>query len=393
MKITDVRTTMVTVPFAIFGKFEPVTMWYGTRHASIHCVTFIETDEDITGVSTEGDQYTIMNEIRPKLIGKNPFNIEKIEQELGGKIRGRWEIDTKTMAAIDNALWDIIGKACDKPLNKLWGGKVNDPIHVRYWLSCKSPEKQAAEALKAVERGWKSFKVKLGTDPETDIERVKALREAVGDKIELCFDINGGYPLHVAIKTLKKMARYDPSSIEDPVPNFWPYDPGSLDNMADIRKITGIPIEAHSHGPNCEELVMALLDKRAADTVHLGIQFVGGVLEAKRVCAVAEAGGLTVTGQSSAAELGPRNALMLHLITSERAFKGTNDSSTHLLEPPSGDIIKNEFRTVNGTLRVPEGPGLGVEIDEKKLEHYNKIYLSGKYKHEPGLGRKNQYLW
>lgn len=393
MEITDVRTTMVTVPFAVFGKFEPVTMWYGTRHASIHCVTFIDTDEGITGVATEGDRNTIMNRIRPRLIGKDPFDIERIEQELGGKIRGRWEIDTKTMAAVDNALWDVIGKASDKPLYKLWGGRVNDPIHVRYWLSCKSPEGQAAEALEAVERGWKSFKIKLGTDPATDLERVKAVREAVGYDVELCFDINGGYPLHVAINTLKKMARYEPASVEDPVPNFWPYDPGSLDNMADIRRMTGIPIEAHSHGPNCEEFVMALLDKRAADAVHLGIQFVGGVLEAKRVCAIAEAGGLIVTGQSSAAELGPRNALTLHLIASERSFKGTNDSSTHLLEPPSGDIIEDEFRTVDGTLKVPEGPGLGVEIDEEKLAHYHEIYLSGKYQHAPGLGRKDPHLW
>ncbi|MDH5791743.1 MAG: hypothetical protein OEZ44_06110, partial [Candidatus Bathyarchaeota archaeon] len=102
MKITDVRTTMVTVPFAVFGNFEPVTMWYGTRYASIHCITFIDTDEGITGVATEGDQHTIMERIRPRLIGRDPFDIERIEQELGGAIRGRWEIDTKTMAAVDN---------------------------------------------------------------------------------------------------------------------------------------------------------------------------------------------------------------------------------------------------------------------------------------------------
>jgi L-alanine-DL-glutamate epimerase-like enolase superfamily enzyme len=393
MKITDVRTTMVCVPFARFGHFEPVTMWYATRHADLHCVTFIDTDEGITGVGTEGDQHTIMNVIRPLLLGKDPFNIERVENELGDAIRGRWELPTKTMAAIDNALWDIIGKACNQPLYKLWGGKVNEPIHVRYWMDCRNPEEQAAEAVKAVERGWRAFKIKLGTDPKTDVERVRAVREAVGDDIELCFDINGGYPLGVAINTLKKMARYNPASIEDPVPCVWPYDAGALDNMADIRRMTGIPIEVHSHGPNCEEFVMAVVNKRAADAIHLNVSFVGSVLECRRICAIAEAGGLIVTGQSSCAELGPRNALMLHLITSERAFKGTNDSSTHHLEPPSGDIIADEFRTVDGTLRVPEGPGLGVEIDEDKLAHYHQLYASGKYRHEPGLGREDPYLW
>ena len=397
MKITDVRTTMIAVPFARFGEFRPVTMWYMTRHASIHCITYIDTDEGITGIGTQGDQHTIMNLIRPQLIGKDPFDIEKIEDELGGPgLGGRWRlISTDTLAAVDGALWDIVGKACNKPLYKLWGGKVNDPIHVRYWLDCQSPEKQVEEARKAVARGWKALKIKLGTDPDTDIERMKALREALGDNIELCFDINGGYPLNVAINTLKKMARYNPAAVEDPVPCIWPYDAGSLENMADIRKMTGIPIEAHSHGPNCEEFVMALVNKRAADTLHLNVSFVGTILECRRLCAIAEAGGLTVTGQSTASELGPRNALLLHLYTAERTFKGTNDNSTHFLEPPSGDIIKNEFRVVNGTLRAPEGPGLGVELDEEKVAKYHELYLSSeKYrKHEPGLGRKDSYLW
>jgi len=364
-----------------------------TRYANIHCVTFIDTDEGITGVSTEGDQHIIMNQIKPKLIGKDPFNIEQIENEIGDTAMGRWAIPVATMAAIDNALWDIIGKACNQPLYKLWGGKINDPIHVRYWLNCLSPEEQATEAVKAVNRGWKSFKVKIGTDPDTDVERVRILREAVGDKIELCFDINGGYPLNVAINTLKRMRKYNPAYIEEPVPCVWPYNAGAIDDMADIRRITGIPIEAHSHGPNCVEFAMALVNKRAADAIHLNVSYTGSILECKRICAVAEAGGLIVTGQSNAAELGPRNAILLHLMTSERSFKGTNDSSTHLLEPPSSDIIKEEFRTINGTLQVPEGPGLGVEIDEEKLTKYHEIYKSGKYQHGPGLGRKDPYLW
>jgi D-galactarolactone cycloisomerase len=133
------------------------------------------------------------------------------------------------MAAIDNAFWDIVGKACKQPLYKLWGGKVNAPIHVRYWMDCGSPEEMGAEAVKAVQRGWKAFKIKLGTDPESDVERVRAIREVVGDRVQLCFDINGGYPMNVAISTLKRMARYNPASTEDPVPCHWPYDAGALD--------------------------------------------------------------------------------------------------------------------------------------------------------------------
>lgn len=393
MKITDVRTTMVSVPLAMSGRLQPVTMWYETRYANNECITYIDTDEGITGIGVQGEQRLIMDVARPRLIGKDPFDIEAVEKGLGDNIRGRWHLDTKTMAAIDNALWDIVGKACGQPLYKLWGGKVNDPIHVRYWIDCRSPEEQAREAAIGVQRGWKSFKIKLGTGPKEDLERVRAVREAVGDDVELCFDLNGGYPMHVALNTFKKMAKYNISCIEDPVPCFWPYDAGALDCMADIRRITGIPIAAHSHGPNCLEFVMALVRKRAADMLHLNVSYVGSILECRRLCAVAEAGGLVVTGQSTCAELGPRNALLLHLITSERAFRGTNDSSTHHLEPPASDIIKNEFRTVNGTLKVPEGPGLGVELDEAKVARFHELYKEGKLFDGPGIGRGDPHLW
>jgi L-alanine-DL-glutamate epimerase-like enolase superfamily enzyme len=108
---------------------------------------------------------------------------------------------------------------------------------------------------------------------------------------------------------------------------------------------------------------------------------------------MADMGGIRATCQSSAAELGPNNAYMLHWITSSPEFTGTNDSSTHLLEPPSWDIIKNEFKTKNGTLSVPEGPGLGVEVDPHKLSKSEELAKQGMYPHEKGLGRRDKYYW
>ncbi len=390
MRITDVKTTMVAVPLARFGEYQPVRMWYATRWASLHCITVIETDEGITGIASEGKQDIIMNVIRPFILGKDPFDVEVIENELMGRKR---EIDMRTLSALDGGLWDIIGKACGQPLFKLWGGKVNPHVHVRYWLDCQDPEEQALEAQKAVSLGWKAFKIKGGTHPDVDVERLKAVRQAVGDSVQLCVDLNGSYPLHVAINTLKKMAKYGPSFVEEPVKCVWPYDAGCIDNLADIRRMTGVPIELHCVGPNCQEFAMAVVSRRAADAIHLNVTFAGSIIECRRVCAIAEAGGIIVTGQSNAAELGPRNALMLHLITSERAFRSTNDNSTHLLEAPSGDIIKKEFHITNGVLEAPAGPGLGVELDPQKIEHYEELYKSGKYAHEAGLGRKDPYLW
>ncbi|MBW1803139.1 MAG: mandelate racemase/muconate lactonizing enzyme family protein [Deltaproteobacteria bacterium] len=396
MKITDVRSKIIAVPFANWGKFEPVTMWYGTRYASIHPVFWIDTDEGITGISTIGypdaelNQQIVMRKIKPSLIGQDPFNVEKIAAQAIKII----PMYPSAVAAVDIALWDIIGKACNKPLYKLWGGKIHDPVRVRYWMCTKSPEDMAVEAEKAVkERGWKAFKIKIGTDPETDLERVRLIREAVGNDVELGFDINGGYNLSTAIRILKKMAEYNPSHFEEPVPSAWPYDAGCLDNLADIRQELGVPIEIHSHGLNNKEYVMALIQKRAADILHTNSCFIPGVMEGKRICGIAEAGGLIVTGQSNCAELGPENAFNLHWIASTPAFKGTNDSSTHRLESPASDIITKPFKTTDGTLNVPEGPGLGVELDMEKVEQFHQYYIDGKYKDAPGISRSDPYLW
>lgn len=396
MKITDVRTTRVTVPFSKFGKFSPVKMWYMTRHADYGTtVTWIDTDEGITGVSTRGDADTIMKIFRPKLIGMDPFDIptiERSERDGGCGVTTR-QYGFANVAAIDCALWDIIGKKCGQPLYKLWGGRHHDVVHVRYWLSCDEPEVMAAEALEAVESGWRAFKVKLGTHPDLDVERAEAVRDAVGDGIELNFDINGGYSVSRCMRTLPKIMRVDPTTVEEPIANSWPWDHHSIEGMAFLRKTLGVPIEAHCHGPNNEEFVRILGEKEAADTFHTRPGFGGPVMQLKRLCAMADMYGIRSTGQSSAAELGPTNAYILHWIASSPEFTGTNDSSTHLLEPPSWDIIKDEFRTVNGTLQVPEGSGLGVEIDPEKLAKSEELWRQGKYPHEKGLGQQDKYYW
>lgn len=367
-----------------------MTMWYGTRYATNHAIVFVDTDEGITGVGEAGDQYhhQITNEVKPKLIGLDPTDIENItaiSSHRRGGILNRFH--PGIISAVDCALWDIMGKASNKPLYKLLGGKVHDRIRCRYWMCDNTPEGQAAEAVEAVERGWKAFKIKIGVDPKTDVECVRTIRDAVGDDIQLGFDINGGYSIHTAINTLKKMERYEPDHIEEPIParDFRGY--------VELKKHIDIPIEFHYNGHLSLIDVMDLVNMRAMDLLHLNPMQNGGLLYCNKICAIAEAAGIPVTGQSSAAELGPANSEWLHWITSNPAFTNTNDSSTHLLEPPSGDIIKKEFRTENGCLRVPEGPGLGIEIDENKLMKYHDYWKEGKYKPVSGPPRTDTYYW
>jgi len=138
---------------------------------------------------------------------------------------------------------------------------------------------------------------------------------------------------------------------------------------------------------------LKLVENKSIDFLHLNPMQNGGLLYCNKLSAIAEASGIPVTGQSSAAELGPANSFMLHWITSNSAFTSTNDNSNHLLEPPSSDIIKNEFRTVDGCLEASEGPGLGIEIDQGKLMKFHDLWLKGDYKPKPGLPTTDTYYW
>ena len=106
------------------------------------------------------------------------------------------------------ALWNIIGKAVEKPIYKLIGGRYRDHVECRYWICGKPPKDQAAEAVKAVDAGFKALKIKVGLNPEYDMTCVKAVREAVGDRIEIGIDFNGGYTAgHACIRNRQKDLR------------------------------------------------------------------------------------------------------------------------------------------------------------------------------------------
>jgi len=385
MKISNVRVVKVAVPFDKFGKWEPVTMWYNTRFASLHSVVFVDTDEGVTGVgcARATSEDLILNTFRPKILGKDPFDVEEIGR-LTMRTEGAAGRRPDAAAAIDNALWDIIGKVCNKPVYKLLGGKVHDKVRVGFWECMRTPDEQAADCKKAVELGWKSFKIKIGVDPKTDVESVKKVREAVGDDIELGFDINGGYTVPTAISAIKKMERYDPACIEQPVAEW------DIKGLAEVKQHVDVPIKCHSFYVNDPTSVVRLIELDAADMLNINPDFVGPLLLCKKVAAVAEAGGIICSGQSSAAELGPALAGWLHLITSTSAFTGTNETSNHLLEK-SEDVIKKPFKVVDSCLTAPEGPGMGVEIDEEKLQKWKKAYDDKIYAHKPGLPRADPY--
>ncbi|GAH48472.1 unnamed protein product, partial [marine sediment metagenome] len=276
-----------------------------TRYAALKTIVFIDTDEGITGLGevwAPADR--LIRGIKQYIVGQDPFNVNAIERTINNfgnvlTVIGHLPMPLLNMTGgISMALWDIMGKATNQPIYKLIGGKYRSRVECRYWMCDKPPEDQAGEAIKAVEAGFKALKIKIGVNPEHDVACVKAVREAVGDHIEIGFDCNGGYTAGEAIWTIKKMEKYDPSHIEEPV------NSANIRAMARVRARVYVPLLCCGPGCITKEGIQELVFQGAADGVNLDLCRNGGFLETLRCAAVAEAGGLKASCHSSPGELG-----------------------------------------------------------------------------------------
>lgn len=389
------------MPLSTFGRFEPVTQWYGTRYAGLKTIIFIETDEGITGL---GESWApadgVIKNLKQYIVGKDPHDVNTITRTInmfGNVTTTMGHIKLASLlnvtGGISMALWDIIGKANNQPIYKLIGGKFRERVECRYWICDKHPEEQAEEAVNAVNAGFKALKIKVGLNPEHDLACVKAVREAVGDRVEIGFDFNGGYAAGEAIWTIKKMEKYDPSHIEEPV------DSTNIRAMARVRAHVDVQILCCGGGCVTKERIQELVFQNAADGVNLDLCRNGGYLETLRCAAVAEAGGLKAACHSSAGELGIATAAQIHLATAVPNFLEPVDSAYTKLLPPSEDIITKPFVYDNGALAVPEGPGLGVVLDEKKFEKAKRLYDTklDRWQHvlgkDPRVASRQFYYW
>ena len=399
MRVTDIRTVNVCVPLSTFGKYEPVTMWYGSRYAALKTIVFVDTDEGITGFGeTMAPGEGAIRNLKKWVVGQDPFNVNAIERRIANQgnvlsVMGVMSGMLGVIGALDMALWDIIGKTTNQPIYKLIGGKYRDRVECRWWICDKDPEGQAEEAAKAVEAGFKAIKLKAGVNPEHDLECVRAVREAVGPRIDIGWDFNAGYTAGEAIWTIKKMEKYDPSHIEEPVPS------SNVRALAQVRAHVDVPILCCGAGCTTAGRIQELVFHGAADAVNLDMCRNGGFLEAQRCAAVAEAGGIKASCHSSPGELGIATAAQLHLVTATPNFLEPVDSAYTKMLPPSEDIITEPFVYEEGTLKAPEGPGLGVTIDEEKFEKARRMYDTelDRWQHvtgpDPRVPSRQFYYW
>ncbi len=312
-----------------------------------------------SGETSPGCVAAIEGLIAPALVGEDPTQVNRLRSKMDGVIR----LNPFTKAAVETALWDLTGKAVGVPVYQLLGGKVRDQLPVKMVIGAFDVPKAVELASQFLDMGATCLKVKVGLDPEQDLQRVRAVRELAGPSIPIGIDANCGWTVPQATQMLNQLAEFDILFAEQPIPT------ADIDELAELRRRTNIPIMA-------DESIFTLSDawrltsNRAVDVLSVYPGKHGGIAATVEIAHAAKSAGV-VCSMGSNLELGIGTAAMLHIgcavstIASER-YPG-DFIGPHYHE---ADMLKTPLSLGPPCARVSDAPGLGVELDEEQLEKY-----------------------
>jgi len=307
--------------------------------------------------SIEDSLRVLETRLAPLVVGMDPTNIHRVLQKIEPAVEGY--LDAK--AAIEMACVDLTARVCGVPVHTYLGGAVKDTLLFNAWIGILPPDEAAAETLAWQRRGFRSAKIKVGGNIEADRDRVKAVRAAVGPEFKLRIDANAGYDADTSIRLARMVAPYGLQLFEQPVPE------DDIAGMARVRReAAGIPIMADESVLDHASLIR-IIEARAADLVKVKVMKQGGFINTRRMIATAEAAGIRcVVGHGFGLGINTMAEIML-AATSHNVIDGLE-----CVGPlkTSDDIVTHKLDLGSGSIALPAGAGLGVVLDEAKLERY-----------------------
>jgi D-galactarolactone cycloisomerase len=373
MRIAEVRAHVLEAPLA--QPFSYARARYATRAATIVEIT---TDDGLTGW---GECYgpasltaAAVRAFRPLLLGEDPLRTDWLWQEIYARFRdhGQKGVVIQGLSGVDIALWDLKGKAFGVPVHRLMGGPLRTEVKAYatglYRQDHGDPVSYLREeALSYVADGFGAVKLKVGFGVDEDARITAALREAIGPDIGLMIDANHAYDAISAIRLGRKVEALDIGWFEEPVP------PEDLAGYREVKKAIGIPVA----GGECEFTrygFREILASRAIDILQPDTCATGGLSEAKKIADMAAAFGVRYvphvwgTGIAIAAAL----QLLAVLPTSPSALRPVEpmlefDRTEH---PVRAALLTPPIEHVRGAVQVPQGPGLGIEVDRAALAQF-----------------------
>ena len=365
MKITQVRTVPVWCPRRrAFGGVTRTAL--GPAAVSDYTIVFVDTDAGITGIGEVSSvfkrrgallRHDLDMALAPAVVGEDPFRIAHLVRKMDAALDGVEE----AKAGVEMALWDIVGKSLGTPVYNLLGGKVRDRIPLSYSVPFGEPAQMAEFARERVRAGHRTIKVKVGNEAATDIAAVRLVREAIGPEVRLRVDGNMGWPnAKHAIRMIRAMEPWNLELVEQPLPAH------DLDGMAEVRSAIGVPLMADESIRNPRS-AMDVIRRGAADIANVYVTEAGGLLNAMRIFAMCESVGIPCM-IGSMPEFGIGTAAQIHLGVAMTNIGPDCDTCGVLYHEE--DLLTRPLKIENGFSYAPEGPGLGVEVNEETVARF-----------------------
>ena len=325
----------------------------------------VHTDEGLTGVgyapgsapfidgeTQESIVTAITHIMEPVLLGQDPCNIEQMMTDVDRKL----QFNYRSKAGVEIALYDLLGKSLNLPLFKLWGGLCRENVPVLRMVGIASPDAMAARAKNLVDQGFCYLKIKIGRDTKGDLDRIRAIRDAVGTKIGIYVDANQGYTVKEAITTMRALEKYEISLVEQPV------RADDIEGLALVRKSIGIPVEADESVRNLSD-VLSIIKLGAADFVSLKPFKFGGFRPMRKILTLCEAANIKcLVGTTPGSSL--IDAANVHFITSSPSIDSPceiGESFRMQNDPVTG------LKITNGFANILYGPGIGINLELEAL--------------------------
>jgi muconate cycloisomerase len=299
---------------------------------------------------------TMRNRIAPAIVGLDALNINVLIERLDQLA----PTQPGAGAGVEMACVELAARLLGVPIHTYLGGAKLEAVQFNGWIGMLPPEEAAAEAKRWLAAGFRSAKVKVGGGIEADRDRVAAVRGAVGNAMKLRIDANCLYDADTSLKLCALLRPYDLQLFEQPAPKE------DIAGLARVRREGGIPVMADETVSDHPSLV-AVIKAGAADYVKFGIKQAGGILRAARMLATAEAAGIPcVIGHGFG--LDPSTIAEIMLAASSRNVVAGLECVGPLKVRDT--VCTTRLDISKGSLPLPQGPGLGLQLDEAKLEQY-----------------------
>ena len=363
---------------------------------SVHATTIrqallveVRTDDGLAGWGESGSGTLpaagaafVEEVLAPLVVGRDPWDLQGVAGAVAAAFdRAGWEVGGwgwQAFAGLEVALWDLMGQAAGRPVWQLLGGRARDRVKayatgLYYYPAAADPTAvREREAAGYVERGYTAMKMKVGgLAPAEDVREVERIRAAVGPDVLLMVDANGAYDARTAIRLGPELERLGVAWFEEPVAR------GDLAGYEEVRRAVALPVAGGEHLGGLGAF-RDMVGRRAVDILQPDVANCGGLAEARRIAALAQAHHVRVFPHVWGTPVAV--AAALHFVATLPSVPATVRPTPLAQDPvfefdhsphPIRDAMAADLAPVDGWLTVPQRPGLGVEVDRAVLERFS----------------------